>query len=111
MTPEITTDLIITELRVLATQDRLLGLYELALGGCEAADAERVRAVLVELVSALDFTYADIAGAFHDLYTYCLAQVRRGELERVAFVIRDLQSALANPVADTEVAAGRAESG
>jgi len=66
-----------------------------------------VRLVLVELISALDFTYADIAGAFHDLYTYCLAQLRRGEFERVAFVLRDLESTLTDTAA-AEVPAGRA---
>jgi hypothetical protein len=94
MTPEITTDLIIAELRVLPTEDRLNGLYDLALQGCEAANAEQVRAVVVELISALDFTYAEIAEAFHDLYGYCLAQARRGNFDRVAFVLRDLQVTL-----------------
>jgi hypothetical protein len=94
MTPEITTDLLITELRVLPTHDRLLGLYDLALEGCAAGSVEQVRAVLVELIAALDFTYAEIAEAFHELYGYCLAQARRGALDRVAFVLKDLRATL-----------------
>ena len=94
MTANITTDLLITELRVLPTHDRLLGLYDLALAGCAAGSAEQVRAVLVELISALDFTYAEIAEAFHELYGYCLTQTRRGALDRVAFVLKDLRSTL-----------------
>jgi hypothetical protein len=101
MTPEITTDLIIAELRVLPTDDRLDGLYELALAGCAAASGEQVRAVLVELIASLDFTYAEIAEAFHELYAYCLTQTRRGNFDRVAFVIRDLQATLVRTATTT----------
>lgn len=107
MTPEITPDLIVAELRVLSTQDRLLGLYDLALDGCRIRDVEPVRAALIELIASLDFTYADIAEAFHDLYVYCLAQARLGAFERVAFVLHDLRGTLTAPDADS---LGRAES-
>ncbi len=101
MTAPITPDLIIAELRVLPTQDRLLGLYELAIDGCQARDVEPVRAALIELIASLDFTYVDIAEAFHDLYVYCLAQARLGAFERVVFVLHDLRGTLIEPHADT----------
>ena len=97
MAPEITPDLIVAELRALSTQDRLLGLYDLALCGCHTRDVEAVRAALIELIASLDFTYTDIAEAFHDLYVYCLAQARLGAFDRVAFVLHDLRGTLTAP--------------
>jgi hypothetical protein len=94
MTAHATTDLIITELRVLPTQDRLLGLYGLGIDGCESGDGEQVSAVLRELIASLDFTYADIAEAFHQLYAYCLAECGRGALDPVSFVFADLRATL-----------------
>jgi hypothetical protein len=53
----VTLEMVITELRVLNTADRLLGLYELGIDGCASANPEQVRAVLEELISALDYEY------------------------------------------------------
>jgi hypothetical protein len=106
MTTEATTDLIITELRVLPTQDRLLGLYGLGIDGCESGDTAQVRAVLLELIGALDFSYADVAEAFHQLYSYCLAQCGRGALEPVSFVLADLRATLLGVAADRAGTAG-----
>ena len=39
-TPAVSIDRIITELRVLGTSDRLLGLYELGIDGCAHINAE-----------------------------------------------------------------------
>jgi hypothetical protein len=103
MTAQVTTDLIITELRVLPTQDRLLGLYELGLGGCERGDAGQVRAVLLELLASLDFGYAEVAEAFHQLYSYCLAQCSRGALDAVSFVFEDLRTTLLRAAEDTRI--------
>jgi hypothetical protein len=108
MTVHATTDLIITELRVLPTQDRLLGLYELGIGGCQSGDGEQVRAVLLELIGALDFTYAEIAEAFHELYSFCLAQCSEGALHAVSFVLSDLRATLLR--AGDETALGEAAS-
>lgn len=103
MTAPVTTDLIITELRVLPTQERLLGLYELGIGGCRSGDGEQVRAVLLELIGSLDFTYADIAEAFHQLYSYCLEQCGQDALNPVSFVLADLRATLLRAADETGI--------
>ena len=97
----VTFEMVITELRVLSTSDRLLGLYELGLDGCAAKNADQVSAVLNELIGALDFAYADIAEGFHRLYTYCLEQSREGAFDRVAFILQDLRDTLLRAVAES----------
>lgn len=97
----VTFDMVITELRVLSTSDRLLGLYELGIDGCAGKNTEQVNAVLQELIGALDFEYADIAEGFHRLYTYCLEQTREGAFDRVAFILQDLRDTLLRAVADS----------
>lgn len=97
----VTFDMVITELRVLSTSDRLLGLYELGIDGCAAKHVDQVNAVLNELIGALDFEYADIAEGFHRLYTYCLEQNREGAFDRVAFILQDLRDTLLRAIADS----------
>ena len=60
----ITLERVITELRTLGTSDRLLGLYELGLEGCANHDARQVTLVVQELITSLDYEYADIADGF-----------------------------------------------
>lgn len=97
----VTFEMVITELRVLSTSDRLLGLYELGIDGCAAKNTDQVSAVLNELIGALDFEYADIAEGFHRLYTYCLEQSREGAFDRVAFILQDLRDTLLRAVAES----------
>jgi len=112
----VTYDMVITELRVLSTSDRLLGLYELGIDGCAAKNVDQVSAVLQELIGALDFEYADIAEGFHRLYTYCQEQSREGAFDRVAFILQDLRDTLLRAVAesgasDEELSASRKVAG
>ena len=72
----ITLERVITELRQLGTSDRLLGLYELGLEGCANHDPNQVTLVVMELISSLDYEYADIADGFRRVYEYCLQQAR-----------------------------------
>ena len=94
----ITYDLVITELRVLPTSDRLLGLYELGIDGCANEDLGQTRAVLVELLGALDTAYADIAEGFERLYRYCIDQIATGHFDRVGYIMRDLRDTLQEAV-------------
>ncbi len=90
----------IAALRQLQTSDRLLGLYELGLEGCTLGSTEQVTIVLEELISTLDFTYADIAEGFQRVYEYCLMQSRAGAFDRVNFVLTDLRDTLARAIQD-----------
>ena len=50
-----------------------------------------MRLVLEELISSLDFQYADIADGFNRLYTYCLEQTAEDAFDRVQFILQDLR--------------------
>jgi len=97
-------DMLITQLRTLAPSDRLLGLYDLALVGCEDRELDHVAAVLRELIDALDFQYGEIAESFQRLYEFCSEQANVGAFERVAFVVRDLRDTLQRAVNEAVLA-------
>ena len=99
----ITLERVITELRLLGTSDRLLGLYELGLEGCATRDARQVTLVVQELITSLDYEYADIADGFRRVYEYCLQQASEGELESVAFIFQDLRDTLMRAITDAGV--------
>jgi hypothetical protein len=92
----VTLEMVITELRVLDTHERLLGLYELGIDGCTARDFGQVTTVLNELITTLDFTqYREIAEGFYRVYAYCLTRATDGAFDQIAFVLQDLRAALA----------------
>jgi hypothetical protein len=97
----ITLERVITELRQLGTSDRLLGLYELGLEGCANHDPNQVTLVVMELMSSLDYEYADIADGFRRVYEYCLQQASEGQLESVAFILQDLRDTLMRAITDS----------
>jgi hypothetical protein len=97
----ITLERVITELRHLGTSDRLLGLYELGLEGCANHDPNQVTVVVMELISSLDYEYADIADGFRRVYEYCLQQAAESQLESVAFILQDLRDTLMRAITDS----------
>jgi hypothetical protein len=97
----ITLERVIIELRQLGTSDRLLGLYELGLEGCANHDPNQVTVVVMELISSLDYEYADIADGFRRVYEYCLQQAADGQLESVAFILQDLRDTLMRAITDS----------
>lgn len=106
----ITLERVIIELRQLGTSDRLLGLYELGLEGCANHDANQVTVVVMELMSSLDYEFADIADGFRRVYEYCLQQAAEGQLESVAFILQDLRDTLMRAITDTAAAGANAAS-
>ena len=97
----ITLERVIAELRQLGTSDRLLGLYELGLEGCANQDPNQVTLVVMELISSLDYEYADIADGFRRVYEYCLQQAVDSQLESVAFILQDLRDTLMRAITDS----------
>jgi hypothetical protein len=97
----ITLERVIIELRQLGTSDRLLGLYELGLEGCANHDPNQVTVVVMELISSLDYEYADIADGFRRVYEYCLQQAADAQLESVAFILQDLRDTLMRAITDS----------
>ena len=106
----ITLERVITELRLLGTSDRLLGLYELGLEGCANRDPRQVTLVVQELITSLDYEYADIADGFRRVYEYCLQQASEQQLESVAFIFQDLRDTLMRAITDSGVHATGASS-
>jgi hypothetical protein len=88
----------ITALRALRAPDRLLGLYELGIEGCDRKDSDQVASILLELIDMLDFGHAEIAGGFQRLYDYCLRQSHDGEFASVSFVLRGFHATLTQAV-------------
>jgi len=97
----ITLERVITEMRLLGTSDRLLGLYELGLEGCATHDPRQVTLVVQELITSLDYEYADIADGFRRVYEYCLQQAADAQLESVAFILQDLRDTLMRAITDS----------
>ena len=99
LTP-ITLERVIAELRLLGTSERLLGLYELGLDGCAERDAAPITTVVGELITSLDYEYADIAEGFRRVYDYCGQQAAEGQFESVAFIFQDLRDTLMRALTD-----------
>ena len=69
-------------------------LYEIAVASCYRGDRVKLRAALVQLVSALNFEQGgEIAERLHALYEFCLAQSIEGDLDAVGEVLSGLRSA------------------
>mgnify|MGYP001603826079 CR=1 FL=1 len=91
----------IEALRLLPTGEALRWLYELVVEGCDAANADQARAVLVELIASIDYQAdEEIARGFHRLYSYCLEQVEAGKFKRVGFIFKDLRDRMGQVMAE-----------
>ena len=109
VTPPVSFDRVLVELRRLGGSERLLALYELGLEGCTNQDAGRVTAAVRELMDSLDDDYVGVAAGFRRVYEHCLRQVEASQFDTVAFVLQDLRDTLV--LAITEAGAVRAAAG
>ncbi len=71
----------------------VLMLYEMAIAGCEARDAQRAGAPITELIGALNFDQGEIAVDLFRLYEYCHWEIRRGHFRQAADILRGLKRA------------------
>jgi hypothetical protein len=90
----------IAELRSASSGERLLGLYSHAVSACSDHDREQVIAALEELISLLDFGYGEVAEGFYRLYSFCLREIRLGQFEQPAWILRDLRDTWAYTLSD-----------
>lgn len=69
-------------------------LYGAGISACHQEDQERARAVLMELISSLDFE-ADpkLANRLYSLYEYCLTESALGNFDVVVEVLTGLREA------------------
>lgn len=78
-----------------ASPERLvLKLYDLAIASCRQEDRSKLRAVLVELISSLDFERGgEIAERLQALYEFCLNESAMGDLSTVQDILEGLRDA------------------
>jgi len=71
----------------------LLIVYEQAIVGCEARDAQRAGRAITELIGALNFDLGELPVSLFRLYEYCLWEIRRGGYPAALQVLRGLKGA------------------
>lgn len=69
----------------------ILMLYEFGLRSCRAGERQKAAKVFVELISALDFDYQEVAMEYFDLYRYALDQVHKGHFQNAIVVLEGLR--------------------
>lgn len=83
----------------------IVKLYDLGIAACHREDRYKVRAVLRELISALDMERGgDIAGRLYALYAFCMDQAATGDLEAVADLLSGLREAWKSSVVGVRAA-------
>lgn len=65
-------------------------LYDMCIQACYAEDANRVHAILSQLVRSLNFDY-DAAGDFYSIYEYCQRLSRKGDFDQIVKLISDIR--------------------
>lgn len=69
-------------------------MYDLALSACHRDDRSKLRRVLAELISSLNFEKGgEIAGRLNNLYEYCMEESVSGDLNAVIDVLSGLRDA------------------
>lgn len=72
----------------------ILKLYDLGIAACHAGERAKLRAVLVELIGALDFERGgELAERLHALYTYSLRESADGDLQVTREILCGLREA------------------
>jgi flagellin-specific chaperone FliS len=66
-------------------------MYDLGLKSCRAKDRNKASKVLVELISALNFDYQDVATRFFQLYQYALDRVHNGKFDEAGAIFQGLR--------------------
>ena len=71
----------------------ILNLYDLGIQFCAEHKRHQARKVLVELINALNFEYADMAASFYNLYQFALNQVETDNYDQALEIFQGLRSA------------------
>jgi flagellar protein FliS len=72
----------------------ILKLYDLGIASCHRGDRAKVRAVLVELVAALNFEQGgEIAERLSAIYEFCLTEISSGDLATIESLLNGLRVA------------------
>jgi flagellar protein FliS len=89
-----------------ASPERLvLKLYDLGITSCRRDDRAKLREVLVELISSLDFERGgEIAEQLYSLYEFCLRESALGDLEPIQDILEGLRDAWNQSVVQKQAA-------
>ena len=69
----------------------IVKMYDIAVAALIARDGERACKVLVQLIDSLDFEYHEISVGLFRLYRYCMDEIKKGEFELPAGILRELR--------------------
>lgn len=79
------------QIQTASPEKLILMMYELGIKSCRTKNREKAAKVLIELISALNFDYQDIAAPLFDAYKYALDQVHTNRFEEACFVLEELR--------------------
>lgn len=87
-----------------ATPEELIAkLYSVGISACHQEDKEKVRAVCMELISALNFDVdPEFADQLYSLYEFCLTESAMGNFDVVVDVLSGLREAWTEGVIQQE---------
>ncbi len=75
-------------------QQLVAKLYDLGIRACREGDRSKLRRVLVELISSLDFEKGgELANQLHALYEYCMQESVNGDLSTISEILSELRTA------------------
>ena len=81
------------ELYTMSPIQLLVKVYDIAIDACQRQDKRLASKALVELISALNFEYEEIAGRFFQIYKFCMSQVKAGKFDEARKVLQELRNA------------------
>ena len=77
-----------------ATPEELITkLLDIGIAACYRNDRRKVRAVLIELMSAINFEGGEIAQNLYHLYEFCLRECPLGDLELIREILDGVRDA------------------
>lgn len=82
---------LLQQINTASPEKLVLMLYDLGIRCCRAGERQKAAKVFVELISALDFDYKDVALEYFDLYRYALDQVHSGKFQNAIMVLEGLR--------------------
>ena len=80
----------------------ILRLYQIGIAACQTENEEKVRRVLSELTSALNFDCGEIAHSFYRMYKLCFRMLADGRFDQVLEIFDGLRSAWEEMMLATE---------
>ena len=70
----------------------LLKVYDFTIVNCKKNDLTKASKGLVELISALNFDYAEMSLGLFRLYQYCMDRIKIGEFDEAIEILQGLRN-------------------